>query len=92
MDPLWIILIGCPIGVIARLLNPARGEMGLLACVLLGIGGAFLGGHGGQVLGLYRATQAPGLIACVAGAIALLALVRRRLAPKRRQLQTTANT
>jgi uncharacterized membrane protein YeaQ/YmgE (transglycosylase-associated protein family) len=90
MDFFWIVLIGCPIGVIARLLNTRQGGVGLAASTLLGAGGAFLGALGGALLGLYQSTQALGLVACVAGAIALQMLVQRR--GPRAQMQTTANT
>jgi uncharacterized membrane protein YeaQ/YmgE (transglycosylase-associated protein family) len=90
MDFLWILLIGCPIGVIARLLHHGQDRVSLLASMLLGAGGAFLGALTGALLGLYQSTQALGLVACLAGAVAVQWLVRRR--PIRPQLQTTANT
>ncbi len=44
MQILGLILIGIVIGVIARLLLPGRQSIGFLMTVLLGIGGALVGG------------------------------------------------
>ncbi len=44
MQILGLILIGIVIGVIARLLLPGRQSIGMLMTVLLGIGGALIGG------------------------------------------------
>ena len=44
MQILGLILIGIVIGVIARLLLPGRQRIGMLMTVLLGIGGALIGG------------------------------------------------
>jgi uncharacterized membrane protein YeaQ/YmgE (transglycosylase-associated protein family) len=44
MQILGLILIGIVIGIIARLLLPGRQRIGALMTVLLGIGGALVGG------------------------------------------------
>jgi uncharacterized membrane protein YeaQ/YmgE (transglycosylase-associated protein family) len=47
MDPvqiLGLIIIGIVIGVIARLVLPGRQKIGALMTILLGIGGALIGG------------------------------------------------
>ena len=44
MQILGLILIGIVIGVIARLLLPGRQHIGFLMTILLGIGGAVIGG------------------------------------------------
>lgn len=44
MQILGLILIGIVIGVIARLVIPGRQHIGVLMTVLLGIGGALIGG------------------------------------------------
>lgn len=90
MDFFWIVLIGCPTGVIARLLHAGQGGAALLASALLGAYGAFLGALFAALLGLYEATEALGLVACLVGAIVLLWLVQK--GPNKPRLQTTANT
>ena len=44
MQILGLILIGIVIGILARLLIPGRQRIGVLMTVLLGIGGALIGG------------------------------------------------
>ena len=44
MQILGLILIGIVIGIIARLVMPGRQSIGVLMTVLLGIGGALVGG------------------------------------------------
>ena len=44
MQILGLILIGIVIGILARLLIPGRQRIGVLMTVLLGIGGAVIGG------------------------------------------------
>lgn len=44
MEILGLILIGLVIGVIARLLLPGRQRIGVALTILLGIGGALIGG------------------------------------------------
>lgn len=40
---LWIILFGLVAGLLARALMPGKQDIGILATVLVGIGGAFVG-------------------------------------------------
>jgi len=44
MQILGLVLIGIVIGVIARLVIPGRQRIGMLMTVLLGVGGALIGG------------------------------------------------
>lgn len=48
---LWFILIGAVIGILARLLVPGRNPIGVIMTVLVGIGGAILGGVISDALG-----------------------------------------
>ncbi|HVK66653.1 MAG TPA: GlsB/YeaQ/YmgE family stress response membrane protein [Polyangium sp.] len=81
---LWI-LFGLVVGVIAKLLTPGREPGGFIITVLLGIGGALLGGFLGRVLGIYPSYQSTGgFIMSIIGAIVILAIynvaTRRRTA------------
>lgn len=71
----WIVF-GLIVGVLAKLVTPGRDPGGFVVTVLLGIGGAVLGGWLGQVLGLYQNGQAAGWIVSVLGAVALLMIYR----------------
>ena len=51
MQILGLIIIGIIIGVIARLVLPGRQRIGMLMTVLLGIGGALIGGIVASALG-----------------------------------------
>ena len=76
MEILSIILVGLLIGVVARFLFPGPQPMGWVATILLGIGGAFVAGLGGQALGIYKVGEAGGFIAAVIGALLLLFIYR----------------
>ena len=51
MQILGLILIGIVIGVVARLILPGRQRIGVLMTVLLGIGGALVGGIVASAIG-----------------------------------------
>jgi uncharacterized membrane protein YeaQ/YmgE (transglycosylase-associated protein family) len=71
----WIIF-GLIVGIIGKFLMPGRDPGGIIVTILLGIGGALLGGWIGQALGLYREGEPAGFIMAVIGAIVLLLLYR----------------
>ncbi len=77
MSILWMIVVGAIVGALAKLIMPGRDPGGIIVTVLLGIAGAWVAGWGGRALGLYRGEGgAPGSIASVIGAIAILAVYR----------------
>ena len=51
MQILGLILIGIVIGVVARLILPGRQRIGVLMTILLGIGGALVGGIVASAIG-----------------------------------------
>ncbi|ONH22264.1 GlsB/YeaQ/YmgE family stress response membrane protein [Pseudofrankia asymbiotica] len=75
----WIIL-GLIAGAVARLLVPGPDPMSVVATILLGIAGSFVGGFLGYVLfdkDLGEgALQPSGIIGSIAGAIILVLIVR----------------
>ena len=67
----WI-LFGLIVGLIARLLHPGRDPGGLVATVLIGIGGSLIGGFIGRALGLYASgRRTGGFVLSVIGAVVL---------------------
>ena len=78
MGTLWAILVwavtGLIAGAVARLLVPGRQSMGLLATMILGIVGSFVGGFLGNLLlgGGGFAITASGIIGSVIGAVIVL--------------------
>ncbi len=77
------LLIGLVIGAIAKLLMPGRDPGGLLITMLLGVAGSFVAYALGRAVGWYgAATDGPGLIASVIGAMVVLGLYRLGRAPR----------
>jgi uncharacterized membrane protein YeaQ/YmgE (transglycosylase-associated protein family) len=76
MEILWTILIGFVVGAIAKFVMPGRGPGGFIITILLGIGGALIATHLGQLLGWYQAGQSAGFIGAIVGAILILFIYR----------------
>ena len=73
MSILWIILLGCVVGVLARLVAPGRkGPFGFLLTAALGISGAFAAAYLGQEAGWYDPDDPTGLLIAVFGAVLVL--------------------
>ena len=72
----WI-LFGLIVGVVAKLLMPGRDPGGMIVTILLGIGGALVGGFIGRALGWYGEGDPVGFIMAVIGAILVLVAYRR---------------
>ena len=73
----WI-LMGLIVGVIAKLVMPGPDPGGIFITILLGIGGAFVGGYVGSFLGLGSVTgfNLGSLLLSVGGAVLILFLHR----------------
>ena len=71
----WII-VGLIVGVIAKLVMPGNDPGGMIVTILLGIGGALLGGVIGRALGFYAVGEPAGWLMSIVGAIVLLAAYR----------------
>jgi uncharacterized membrane protein YeaQ/YmgE (transglycosylase-associated protein family) len=76
MQVLGLILIGIVIGVLARLILPGRQHIGFLMTILLGIGGAVIGGVVASAIGEGDIWElnAIGTIVGIIAAIALIAI------------------
>lgn len=72
----WI-LFGLVVGVVAKLLMPGRDPGGMIVTILLGIGGALVGGFLGRVLGWYGENDPVGFVMAVLGAILVLFVYRK---------------
>ncbi len=86
MHLLAFLLFGLVVGALARFIVPGREPGGWVISMLLGIGGAMLGGFFGRMIGLYRPGQPAGFFMSLLGAVVLVALyhafVVRRAAPR----------
>jgi uncharacterized membrane protein YeaQ/YmgE (transglycosylase-associated protein family) len=74
MNLLGWILFGFVVGLIARVIMPAKDPLGMIGTIVIGILGALLGGWVGQALGWYEADDTGGFICATAGAIIILGI------------------
>lgn len=73
----WIVM-GLIVGLLAKFVMPGKDPGGVIITILLGIGGAFVGGYLGSLLGLGTVTgfNLGSVLIATGGAILLLALYR----------------
>ena len=78
MQILGLLLIGIVIGVLARLLLPGRQKIGLALTLLLGVGGALIGGVVASYLGTGNIWElnVVGFIVAVLASVGLLAVAQ----------------
>jgi len=76
MDIVLWILFGLVVGIVAKLIMPGPDPGGVIITIILGVGGALLGGWVGRVMGLYREGDTAGFLMAVVGAVIVLALYR----------------
>jgi uncharacterized membrane protein YeaQ/YmgE (transglycosylase-associated protein family) len=82
MGILWLCLIGLIAGAIAKWLMPGPDPGGILVTMLLGIAGSVLVGYLGKAVGWYETGEGPGLIASVVGALLILFIYKKFVAPR----------
>lgn len=73
----WI-LMGLIVGIIAKFLLPGKDPKGCIITILLGVGGAFVGGFIGSKLGwgTFTGFNPKSLLLAVGGAMVLLVIFR----------------
>lgn len=73
----WIVM-GFVVGLAAKFIMPGKDPGGLIITILIGIGGAFVGGYIGSLLGIGTVTgfDAGSFLLAVGGAVLLLILYR----------------
>lgn len=73
----WIVM-GLIVGILAKFIMPGKDPGGLIITILLGIGGAFVGGFVGSFLGIGPVTgfNLGSILLATGGAILLLILYR----------------
>ncbi|MCC6929314.1 MAG: GlsB/YeaQ/YmgE family stress response membrane protein [Gemmatimonadaceae bacterium] len=72
MGLIFAACFGLLVGIVARLFYPGRQDMGIFKTMLLGLGGGFIAGFLGRVVGWYPPGQGAGLIASALGAMLLI--------------------
>ena len=71
------------VGVVAKLVMPGPDPGGMVVTILLGIGGALVGGFLGRMLGWYGEADPVGFLMAVMGAILVLFVFRKLSGPPR---------
>jgi uncharacterized membrane protein YeaQ/YmgE (transglycosylase-associated protein family) len=73
----WIVL-GLVAGLLAKLIMPGKDPGGVIITILLGVGGAFVGGWIGTQLGIasFNGFTLQGVLVATAGAVVLLVIYR----------------
>ena len=77
----WI-FFGLVVGIVAKLLMPGKDPGGFIITILLGIGGALIGGYLGRALGWYGETDPVGFVMAVFGSLILLIAYRMIVQPR----------
>ncbi len=72
MHILVFLLVGLFFGALARFIVPGREPGGWVISMMLGVGGAIVGGYFGRVVGLYREGEPAGFIVSLLAAISLV--------------------
>lgn len=77
VNPIWVVLVGIVVGVIARLLIPGRDPIGFVMTAVIGIAGAFIGTYlWDEVLFKNSDNDGVAMLAGVAVAVVLLLIYR----------------
>jgi uncharacterized membrane protein YeaQ/YmgE (transglycosylase-associated protein family) len=74
MQLILFLLFGLIVGALARWIVPGRERGGWIVTMLLGVGGALLGGFVGRAVGHYGPGQPAGFVVSLLGAIVLVAI------------------
>ena len=79
MGIILFLVFGLVVGFLARAIMPGTQKMGVLATMLLGVAGSFIGGFLGALVTSSRVTDlnTAGIIGSIIGAIVLLALMSK---------------
>ncbi len=71
-----LVVMGCIVGLSARVLLPGKAPGGFLTTMLVGVGGALLAALVGRLIGIWHSGDAPGFFLSLGGAVVLLAAYR----------------
>jgi uncharacterized membrane protein YeaQ/YmgE (transglycosylase-associated protein family) len=89
MNIIWFLIVGLLAGLLARALVPGKDSMGLLATLLLGVVGSFVGGAIGALFNDERHIldfSPAGLIMSIVGAVVALLIYNRFAGGRRRNV------
>ena len=70
---IWVLVIGCVAGTVARVLMPGPNKpKGFVLTTALGVAGAFLATYLGHLVGFYRIGESAGFVGASIGALIIL--------------------
>jgi uncharacterized membrane protein YeaQ/YmgE (transglycosylase-associated protein family) len=84
MHILWFLLFGLVVGTLARFIVPGREPGGWIISMMLGVGGAIVGGYFGRVVGLYREGQPAGFVMSLLAAISMVVVYKALIGHRNR--------
>jgi uncharacterized membrane protein YeaQ/YmgE (transglycosylase-associated protein family) len=76
MHILSFLLFGLVVGSLARFIVPGREPGGWVISMLIGVGGAIVGGYFGRVVGLYREGEPTGFAMSLLAAISMVVVYK----------------
>jgi len=76
MDLIWFLVVGGVIGWLASILMGTNGQMGILANILVGIVGSYLGSLLAPKLGIFPSDWIGSLLVGIGGAALLILLLK----------------
>lgn len=76
MHILWFLLFGLVVGSLARFIVPGREPGGWVISMMIGVGGAIVGGYFGRVVGLYREGEPAGFVMSLLAAISMVVVYK----------------
>jgi uncharacterized membrane protein YeaQ/YmgE (transglycosylase-associated protein family) len=76
MDIIWFLVVGGVIGWLASILMGTNGQMGILANIVVGIVGSYLGSLLAPKLGIFPSDWIGSLLVGVGGAVLLILLLK----------------
>lgn len=84
MHILWFLFVGLVVGSLARFIVPGREPGGALISLLMGVGGAVVGGYFGRVIGLYREGEPAGFVMSLLAAISMVVVYKALIGGRHR--------
>lgn len=78
---LWLALLGLLAGAIAKFIMPGKDPGGIIVTMIIGILGSYVGNYIGGMLGLSGGDGIMGFVWAVVGALILLFIWKKLLAP-----------
>jgi uncharacterized membrane protein YeaQ/YmgE (transglycosylase-associated protein family) len=84
MHIILFLLFALVVGALARFIVPGREPGGWVISMMIGVGGAVVGGYFGRVVGLYREGEPAGFVMSLLAAISMVVVYKALIAGRNR--------